>query len=171
MTRRAQRGGRTGGFTLLELVLVMMIICTVLAMAAPSLRGFFASHQTQDAAACIVALAGFARSQAIAEARVYRLNFDTEQGTYWLTAQSTGAFELLGTEFGRTFLLPEGTELNFESGEAAGQSSYVDFYPTGRVDPATITLTGRRGDTVVVACASATEQFHVVAPDDQEASP
>ena len=64
------------GLTLLELVLVMVIICTILAMAAPSLRGFFTSRETSDAAAQIVALTHLARSQAITEGRVYRLNLD-----------------------------------------------------------------------------------------------
>jgi Tfp pilus assembly protein FimT len=53
--------------TLLELILVMVILSTVLAMAAPSLRGFFASRRTQDTAAQILALTQLARSQAICE--------------------------------------------------------------------------------------------------------
>ena len=52
------------GMTLLELILVMLILSTVLAMAAPSLRGFFTSRRIDDAAAQILALTQFARSQA-----------------------------------------------------------------------------------------------------------
>lgn len=167
----AHKGGGTGGFTLLELVLVMMIMCTVLALAAPSLRGFFASHQTQDAAACIVALAGFARSQAIAEGCVYRFNFDGDEGTYWLTVQREGGFEPLKTEFGRTFHLPEGTQLDFEARGGSRESTYVDFFPTGRTEPAAIRLTGRQGDTELVACLSATEQFRVTVGYEGEAIP
>ena len=163
MTRSEYTRNRAGGFTLLELVLVMVLICTVLAMAAPSLRTFFASRKTQDAAAAIVALAGLARSQAVAEGRVYRLNFDVEEGTYWLTAQREGAFDELATEFGRTFVLPEGTELNLNVAAGPGEPTHVSFYPTGRVEPAEILLTGRKGDTALVACLSATEQFQVVA--------
>jgi prepilin-type N-terminal cleavage/methylation domain-containing protein len=167
MTRSEHMRSPAGGFTLLELVLVMVLICTVLAMAAPSLRTFFASRQTQDAAASIVALAGLARSQAIAEGRVYRLNLDARQGTYWLTAQQEGAFEELGTAFGRTFLLPEGTELETDVSAVSGEPVHVDFYPTGRVDTAEILLTGRKGDTALIACPSATEQFRVVALRDE----
>lgn len=109
--RRADR--TAGGFTLIELILVMMLICTVLGMAAPSLRGFFQSHQATDAAGQIVALAQYARTQAASEGRTYRLNFDTQGGQYWLTAQDGASFAVLGREFGRTFALPEG--VTFES--------------------------------------------------------
>ena len=78
-----------GGFTLLELILVMVILSTVLAMAAPSLRGFFGSRKTNDTASQILSLTQFARSQAISEGIIYRLNFDTRERTYWLTAQKS----------------------------------------------------------------------------------
>ena len=146
----------------------MVIICTVLAMAAPSLRGFFASRKTQDAAAYIVALAGLARSQAIAEGRLYRLNFDADEGTYWLTARQGGEFEKLRAEFGRTFLLPEGAELELSSPHGSDHPMHVDFYPTGRVDPAMIRLTGRQGDVALVVCPSPTERFRVAAADVEE---
>ncbi|MHC4330298.1 MAG: pilus assembly FimT family protein, partial [Planctomycetota bacterium] len=105
-TSRTHRG-RSGGFTLLELILVMVILSTVLAMAAPSLRGFFASRQTHDTAAQILALTQLARSQAISGGVVYRLNFDTRQRTYWLTAQQAGAFEELRMGLGQVFTLPK----------------------------------------------------------------
>ena len=97
----------------------MVIICTVLAMAAPSLGGFFGSRQTADAAAQIVALTQLARSQAVAEGRIYRLNLDVEGGTYWLTVQQGGTFERLGSEFGRIFSLPQGTLVSWEAPQPA----------------------------------------------------
>jgi len=151
------------GFTLLELVLVMVIICTVLAMAAPSLRGFFASRQTSDAAAQIVALAQFARAQAAAEGRTYRLNMDTQSAKYWLTAQTGGAFTMLSSEFGRTFSLPEGATAVWQMPTPVGTSGWVSFYPDGRTEAADIRLTGRQGETLQIVCSSPAEQFHVVA--------
>ena len=92
---------RGGGFTLLELILVLVLISTVLALAAPSLRGFAQGRKVHDAAAHMLAVARMASAQAVAEARVYRLNFDADEGAYWLTARFEGTFEELGTEFGR----------------------------------------------------------------------
>ena len=101
---------------------MMVIICTVLAMAAPSLRGFFASRRTADAAAQIVALTRLARSRAVAEGRIYRLNLDVAGETYWLTVQQGGVFNNLRSEFGRFFSLPEGTLVSWELAPAAVSS-------------------------------------------------
>lgn len=180
--RRTERRAR--GFTLIELILVMMLICTVLGMAAPSLRGFFQSHLARDAAGQIVALAQYARTQSAAEGRTYRLSFDTQAGQFWLTAQDGATFSALGTEFGRTFALPEG--VTFESvasnvatdaattvastsstGTTAGssatgtQTDVVDFMPNGGATTAKVRLIGRRGERLEVGCPSPAESFRV----------
>lgn len=154
------------GFTLLELVLVMVILCTVLAMAAPSLRGFFASCETSDAAAQLVALTQLARSQAIAEGRVYRLNLDVQRRTYWLTVQEQGAFRELYSEFGRVFSLPKDTLIELENIPKYGSDHYVEFSPQGRTQAGTIRLTNRRGDVFEITCFSPTELFSVVIPEE-----
>ena len=162
LVRGNMQSERSVGFTLLELILVMVILSTVLAMAAPSLRGFFASRQLQDAAAQILALTQFARSQAVSEGTTYRLNFDPDEATYWLTANQSGAFEELGVEFGRVFDLPKDTELELEGLEQDGHESYVAFEPQGTVTPATIGLIDRRGSIVKLYCPAATESFSII---------
>lgn len=152
---------RSRGFTLLELVLVMMIICVVLAMAAPSLRGFFASRQTADEASRIVALAEFARSQAAAQGSPHRLNLDTESGRYWLTVQVGGAFVDLPSEFGRVFVLPDGTRAEWVEPEDVAQRGYIEFEPDGRAEAVTVRLTGKQGEMADVVCPSPTERFRV----------
>jgi len=164
------RGHRTprGGFTLLELVLVMVIICTALGMAAPSLRGFFTSRQTTDAAAQIVALAQYARTSAIAQGRTFRLNVDTRQGAYWLTAQTGGAFQPLASDFGRVFRLPEGTAAVWETPEDAEARGWIVFHPDGRTEAAAIRLVGRQGSSSRVICPSPAERFRVEASGDDQ---
>jgi Tfp pilus assembly protein FimT len=146
---------------MLELLLVMLIVCTVLATAAPALRGFFASRRTDDAGAQVLALVQFARSQAAAEGRVYRLNLDLREGTYWLTAQGTTSFDRLSTEFGRTFTFPQGTVAELESAGTGSDRSYLSFYPNGLTEAAVIRLTGAQGRVVEVACQSPTEAFAI----------
>ena len=155
-----------GGFTLLELVLVMVIICTVLAMASLSLRGFFASRRTADAAAQIVALSQFARGRAATDGSIYRVNLDVEEGKYWLTAQKTGAFENITSEFGRVFLLPDGTAAEWVTPLDA---DWIAFYPDGRGEVAHIRLTGRQGETADIVCASPAERFRVISLSEGEA--
>lgn len=163
-----------GGFTLLELVLVMALVCSMLAIVAPSLAGFAAARQTADAARQIISLIQYARTQAVAQGCIYRLNFDRQAGEYWLTARNGADFESLGSDFGNRFALPQGTSFDLRagtggetaSGAAAEVPDFIDFYPNGAASPLIIRLTGRKGDACEVASPSLTEAYRVVVPVD-----
>jgi len=153
---------------------VLVLISTILAIAAPSLRSFVHGRQTSDAAAHMLALTRLARSQAVALGCVYRLNIDTEEGTYWLTRQEVGAFVEIEGDQGRRHLLPVGVSVAVESPTAAesptGAGSptasesvwSIQFYPDGRSDVATIALASGEGEVLCVTCPSASERFRVV---------
>jgi len=162
VTAYKKQQNRNWGFTLLELILVMVILSTVLAMAAPSLRGFFGSRKTHDTATQILALTQYARSQAISEGIIYRLNFDTAERTYWLTAQKSGTFEMLGTEFGQIFTLPSDIVLELKGAEEKGDEIFLIFTPQGTVTAGTIRLIDRRGLTLEVTCPTVTESFYII---------
>jgi Tfp pilus assembly protein FimT len=152
------------GMTLLELILVGLILCTVLAMAAPSLRGFFASRKIDDAATHILALTQFARSQAISEGIAYRLNFDTRDRTYWVSAQKAGVFESLQTELGQVYTLAKDIELDLEDMDKKDRDVFLTFTPHGTVTAGLIRLTDRSGRVLEVSCPSVTESFSIVEP-------
>ena len=157
-------------FTLLELILVMVLISVLLGVAAPSLRGFHGARRSADAAAQLLALTNYARSQAIAHGTVYRLNVDADEQVYWLTAQVGGAHVELNTEYGRRFALPDTMTISIESPAADGEALYVQFYPSGRSDEATIELVGWQGEVFQVASPSATEPFRIVSGSETERS-
>lgn len=148
--------------TLLELILVMVILSTVLALAAPSLRGFFASRRGDDAAAQILALTQFARSQAISEGIIYRLNFDVQEHTCWLTAQQAGAYERLETDFGKDYTIPKDLEIELEDVEQDDRDVFLAFTPYGTVTPGTVRLTDPRGRALEITCPTATESFSII---------
>jgi len=158
------RGNPTerSAFTLLELILVMVLISVLLGVAAPSLRGFHGARRTADAAARMLSLTHYARSQAIAQGTVYRLNVDTGEKAYWLTAQIGGAYVELDNEFGRRFALPETVDVAISTPWAGDQSPYVQFYPSGRCDEAAVRLVGLQGEAYEVASPSATESFRII---------
>ena len=165
------RGGKIShaGFTLLELILVMVIISTLLAVASPSLRGFFASRKIHDAASNILSLMKLARSQAISEGRIYRLNLDPGNSSYWLTAVEKGVYNNLNDEMGRVFLLPDDTSLKFEKEiNDNSHEQYIDFYPEGRVQPGAVILTDRRGDIIEIMSSSPLERYHIVIQEETE---
>jgi hypothetical protein len=138
----------------------------LLGLAAPSLRRFFASRKTADAAAQMLALTQYAGSRAAAQGVVYRLNIDPQTCTYWLTVQQNGVFVDLCCEFGRRFQLPEGTAVHAQSPSDGAPLLYIDFYPSGRTEEALIELQDRQGELYRLVCESATEAFHVVSPSE-----
>jgi prepilin-type N-terminal cleavage/methylation domain-containing protein len=167
-SRATWRRCRGAGFTLLELIVVLGLVAVLLGLAAPSLRGFFASRQTADAAAQMLALTQLAGTRAVAQGTVYRLNIDLTSGTYWLTVRQAGTFVDLSCEFGRRFQLPEGTSIHVQAPGAEPAVSTIDFFPSGRTEEAPIELKGRRGEVFQVICESATETFHVVSPNEAQ---
>jgi Tfp pilus assembly protein FimT len=147
---------------------VLGLVGVLLGLAAPSLRGFFGSRQTADAAAQMLALTQLAGTRAAAQGTVYRLNIDLQSNTYWLTMQQAGMFVDLNCEFGRRFQFPEGTSVRVQTFAADSAVPYVDFYPTGRTEEAMIELRGRQGEVYQLICESATEAFHVVSPTEAQ---
>lgn len=156
----------------MELILVMVLMCSILAMVAPSLRNFFVSRQTTNAAAEIVSLIQLARTQAVAEGRPYRLNFGPDPLTgalsYWLTAQDPNSadFIVLGTEAGRTFNLPDGALFDFSADPNASVTDHIDFMPDGTSTAAAVGVVGREGDKLWIMSPTLTDSFRIVATPD-----
>jgi len=165
-TGRSDDRRAAGAFTLLELIAVLLLISTVLAIAAPSLRGFARGRQTAGAAAQILSLTQLARSRAASLGCTHRLNLDAETGTYWLTTQRGGAFVEIRGGHGRRFRLPGGVSAALHLPSGAEPLPCVGFYPDGRCDPATIELTGGEGDVFHVTCPSPSERFRVTCPEE-----
>ena len=158
---RRDAGATRRGFTLLELVLVMLLVSLMMGLAAPSLRGFIIGRKSADAVAQVIALAQYARNQAVSTGATYRLNVDPAQGTYWLTVQKGGEFRELGTEFGRRFLLPEFVEASWPAAQSAAHA-YIEFFPDGRTEAVKLQLRDRDGLVFELGCRSETEMFAVL---------
>jgi type II secretion system protein H len=153
---------RHHGFTLIELITVMVIICVVLAMAAPSLQGWSRGSKLRDAGDQFLAVARYAQTQAVSEARIYRLQVDAKAGRYWLAAQDGTELVEPATDFGRPYDVPEGFRL--EMTDLGGQPlELVDFYPTGRCQAARVRIIDREY-VAMVECVSPTEGFALAKP-------
>jgi type II secretion system protein H len=146
-------------FTLLELVLVMVIIGTVLAMAAPSLRGWSRAARLRDAGQQVLAITRLARTQAITSATVYRLNINSQAGQYWITQQQAEQFVNLGSSLGRVYTVPPDSRIELTKSADDQAPGYVEFYPTGRTQPAVIRLSDDAGRVVRLQCSSPAENF------------
>ncbi len=145
------------GFTLLELVLVMVILCIAMAVAAPSLSGWSHASRLRDSAEQFLAAARFAHTQAIAECKTYRLYVDPQARTYWVTMQDGQQFVNVGSDFGQVFQLPDGVQMQVTS-DSAPTVQYIEFYPSGRSMVATARFSDNAG-SIDVTCRSPAEGF------------
>lgn len=89
---RSAKAFRDGGFTLIELILVMALLLIVLAVAAPSLAPFFKGRGLDSEARRFVALARYGQSRAVSEGLPVVLWIEPQQGRYGLK-QETGEAE------------------------------------------------------------------------------
>ena len=156
------------GFTLLELVLVMLVLSVVLAMVAPSLSGFGAGREAEFAGAQVMTLSRWAREQAITDGRVYRLNFNPSTNTYWVTAQVGGVYERVNSDWGQDFPLPEGVTMQWDAPQENG-AYCIDFHPSGRAQTARIQITSRNNEVTIIGNRTATEMLHVMTPQEAQA--
>lgn len=155
--RRVQRRG----FTLLELVMVLMLIAIVLAAAAPSLRGWNRGQRLDNAAQQLLSATRWARSQAIATASPHRIEFT---GSGWnVTRLDAGSYVPATGEFALETLLPEGFYLDCVRQDESG-AAVIDFHPNGRLTPATLTITAEWGESAVIASTAAAESFRLTEP-------
>ncbi|HAK97238.1 MAG TPA: hypothetical protein DCM87_20175 [Planctomycetes bacterium] len=153
--------GARSGFSLLELVFVLLILAGVLALAVPSLRGFGESRQVRDTAGNVLALAKYARFRAVCEGREYRLHIDRARGRYWLETVGEEGFERPLCSFGQVFFFPETMLVEWFDSTAAERKGYIAFAPNGRADAARLHLTGRLGTVIAVGCEAPGEPFRI----------
>jgi prepilin-type N-terminal cleavage/methylation domain-containing protein len=113
-------GGARPGFTLMELILVMVIIA-ILAMAIiPSLSNFRIGRANANTATQLIALSQFARTQSISEGRIYRLILDPDKGTYELEVQDdSGVFQPATGDYGQTYSVDKGVKMQVTLTQAA----------------------------------------------------
>ena len=150
------------GFTLLELVLVMVIIAITLAAVAPKLRGWSRGRELRNQADQFIYITRFARAQAASDGTTYRLTIDSNAGTYQLTKQEGPNFVAVPFDFGEAQRLPEGYHVEIAAQQGAPTTSNtIDFYSSGRTQTAQVRIVAPDGDSTQVACPSAAEEFAI----------
>lgn len=156
------------GFTLLELILVMIILCTVLAMAAPSLRGFFSSRQMHDMAEQIQLLIRYARMEAVSEASYFRLEFDFNEREYGLAVLQESRYEPLKKSFAMRYPIPIDIEIEFENVEQADGMYVLNFDLQGHAKQCRIRMRDSKNNRIDLVCRGPVENFDLIVLDEND---
>ena len=150
---------RNGGFTLIELIVVLIIIGVVFLVTYPRLGGLMSGRKLMRVTAELAARLDYVRSRAVAERTVYRVEFNRSENKYRVSWQ-----ENTGTIEGRWEGLPEFVSIkrikqeniNYRRGQSA-----IDFYPRGNSTGAEIELETDRGDRSSILVKSYTGRCRV----------
>lgn len=138
---RTTVNGHPGGFTLMELIVVMALLTIMLVFSVPRLHETLFLDESKTSSRWIIS-----KIQALKEASVrnqshYTLHFDLDTDHYWETDQSMSA-EDLETAAMQTKPLPEGlkiADIEFPvRGKISSGRTDITFYKNGYSDKALI---------------------------------
>jgi type II secretory pathway pseudopilin PulG len=144
--QRVARGGEEGGFTFLELIVVLVMMTLLTSAIVPIYVGSMKSLRVRNQKHDFVGLLAFLQEQAVSESREYRLCADPETQSYRVMylagydADHEKIFEDVPDHFGRQRYLPENLEFGRIRAPKDRQLGvfYIGCYPNGACDRAEI---------------------------------
>lgn len=148
------------GFTLIELIIVLMIIALTVSLAAPSLGGWSVGAKMRNATDDFLSTVRLARGQSIVSATEYVLMIDRNSNTYSLSTRTGEILAPAPGDWGTAVSLPAGFTIDLVNGGESGTS--IVFYPDGRATPALVRIVSSRGDVREIAANAPAEPFAVV---------
>ena len=142
---------RQSGFTLVELVVVLLVIAACVTVVFPKFsNGLLDKQQLRNSVSKIASVAEYSHQRAVSTHLIHRLRVDIEQGTYEVTAHTMdGKFVSLDGGLSLAGRLPEG--IHFSGVEfpdkKVGSERFVtiEFNPQGWIDPVTIYVVSLEG--------------------------
>ncbi len=149
LTSRPGKGTGSAGFSLLELVVVLILLGLASVLVAPSFTGGLSGLQLETSTRDVITLMRHARSEAIAKQQVFRVVVGEENplsGKYFLT-----------NDFGEPLKereLPKGFQ--FQVADEFHLPLTVSFYPNGRSSGAAFGIKNKQGKATAVSVDSIT---------------
>lgn len=135
MTSRIGRRpiNKRGGFTFVEILIVILIIGVVLGITLPRFQSTFDNLKARSCARNLHAMLKFAQERAILDQQFYRVAHLREQNRVRLEKKEKEKFEPVGGPRGRPLKLEPPLELQWDS-----RDTHVDFGPEGELEKAEI---------------------------------
>ncbi|HTF56528.1 MAG TPA: prepilin-type N-terminal cleavage/methylation domain-containing protein [Planctomycetota bacterium] len=177
MTTSSCHRRANGGFTLYEVVVVLIVFLVVSAVLVPSFTGFLPSVRVRKAGSGLLATLGKARFDAALTARRLRVIFAKgELPSYRIVYEpdpmnEPATFRALPGEWGTKTELPEGVSFeSIEGSETDPQTSeeFLEFSADGSAPAATIVLAHENGEKVTLEVDPADGRTRVVEPEEKK---
>ncbi len=151
----AQRKSRSGGFTLVELMVVTSLFLTMLLAIWPEFGGLYRNYLLETAAHELSARLALARSDAVVQGRLCRIRLEQDSDGYSLYKD--------GERWGRSGFIPADIRLTQEAeGMASGMpGGSICFYPDGTATAAEIFLENADGSKITLKLDAFTGQSRV----------
>lgn len=143
----------TSGFTLVELILVMTVLATVMALSAPSLSRSLRERSLEQEAARFLALTEFARNEAISQGVPMVIWIDVQTQRFGLEPKT----DYGGTDVHREYALHSDVQFELSGrgiSSSANSNQAIEFAPEGTPDVAsmeTVRLVDRFGSARQIA--------------------
>lgn len=132
------RGGPRG-FTLLELLFVILIIGIFVRMAWPLLQKTYNGFQLNTSARKVYSMFRYLQGTAVGESCVCCLNVSFDDNSFKASCWVEGGLqEINDTGFRRDFRLPQDVSMTIDP----QRKTAVYFYPDGRIDRVNLTFIG-----------------------------
>ena len=168
----SRRVARAGGFTLIEMLVVMVIIAIAFAAIRPELARTLKASQDRAALRKVIAMLTGAHAKAVIEGRLVRVTISPSDGAMWAEIQvdptvdrtQFAPISVLGKQ---QLLWPK--ELSIDAMNIGGTDSsqsgeaVIYFYPDGRTSGADFAFEGSAGHTYQVDLSPATGRVQISA--------
>jgi general secretion pathway protein H len=134
------------GFSLFELLVVLILLSLSLALVAPSLSRFSRTVELKGAAQKVSGILRNSRSEAVNRGMVYQVVFNSqsrEVSVHSLESSEEKDETKVGSTAAKTYLLPEGIQIKADpttSSSSTSELSPIEFYPNGGSNGGTIFL-------------------------------
>lgn len=150
---------RQAGFTLVEMMVVMLVIGITLAASVPSFSRYMRSSNLDSASKQVEGAFKLARQQAIAEGVPYLILWSNYTWYYIIRDTDRNGLYTSGEPYEGPYYLPKGTWAT----ESAGfTSSYVSLFPNGTASAGvSFKLTNQQGNVISMLLLPPTGQMLV----------